>query len=74
MTIAVTGLLSVWLIATQTATYEARYAFVGLAAIAALAALGLERWRLPVRFVLPAMGLCGTVIAIQVNVLSVHWV
>ena len=46
VTIAVTGLLSIWVIATQTGTYEARYAFVGLAAIAGLAALGLERWRL----------------------------
>jgi hypothetical protein len=46
---------------------------VGLAAIAALAALGVERWRLPVRFVLPAMGLIGTLVAIQQNVLAVHW-
>jgi Dolichyl-phosphate-mannose-protein mannosyltransferase len=72
-TIAIAGFLSVWVVATQTSTYQARYAFVGLAAIAALAALGLERWKLPVRFLLPAMGLCGTLIAIQQNVLAIHW-
>jgi Dolichyl-phosphate-mannose-protein mannosyltransferase len=72
-TIAIAGLLSVWVVATQTGTYQARYAFVGLVALAALAALGLERWRLPVRFLLPAMGLIGTLIAIQQNVLAVHW-
>ena len=69
----VSGLLSVWFVAFQTATYEAKYAFVALVAMAGLAALGLERWRLPVRLVLPAIGLCGTVIAIQQNVLAVHW-
>lgn len=71
--IAVAAFMSVWIVATQTSTYEARYAFVGLAAVAALAALGLERWRLPVRFLLPAMGLAGTLVAIQQNVLAVHW-
>jgi hypothetical protein len=72
-TITAAGLLSVWIVAFQTSTYEARYVFVGLAAIAALAALGLERWKLPFRFVLPAMGLIGTLVAIQQNVLAVHW-
>jgi hypothetical protein len=72
-TIAIAGLLSVWGVAFQTSTYQARYAFVGLAAIAALAAFGLERWRVPIRFLLPAMGLGGTLIAIQQNVLSIHW-
>jgi 4-amino-4-deoxy-L-arabinose transferase-like glycosyltransferase len=73
-TVVVTGLLSVWLVATQTSTYQARYAFVGLAALSTLAALGLERWcRPPIRFLLPVMGLCGTVIAIQQDVLAVHW-
>jgi hypothetical protein len=73
LAVAVSGFLSVWVVASQTSTYEARYALVGLAAIAALAALGVERWRLPVRFVLPAMGLIGTLVAIQQNVLAVHW-
>jgi 4-amino-4-deoxy-L-arabinose transferase-like glycosyltransferase len=65
--------LSIWFVAFQTATYQARLAFVGLAAIAVLAALGLEGWRLPVRFLLPAMGLIGTLIAIQQDVLAIHW-
>ena len=72
-TIGIAGFLSVWLVATQTTTYEARYAFVGLAALAVLAALGVERWRLPVRFLLPTFGLIGTIVAIQLNVLDVHW-
>ena len=45
----------------------------GLVAICGLAALGLERWRLPVRFLLPLAGLIGTVVAIQQDVLAVHW-
>jgi uncharacterized membrane protein YjjB (DUF3815 family) len=73
LTIAVAALLSVWIVAFQTSTYEARYVYVGLSAIAALVALGLERWKLPVRFILPAMGLVGTVVAIQQNILAVHW-
>ena len=72
-TITIVGFLSVWIVAFQTGTYEARYALVSLAAVAALTALGLEKWRLPVRFLLPAMGLCGTIVAIQQNVLAVHW-
>jgi hypothetical protein len=71
--VAAAGFLSVWLVAFQTATYEARLAFTALPAIACLAALGLERWKLPVRFVLPAMGLIGTVVAIQRDVLAVNW-
>jgi hypothetical protein len=73
LTVAGAGLLSVWIVAFQTSTYEARYVYVGLSAIAALVALGLERWRLPVRLILPVMGLVGTVVAIQQNVLAVHW-
>jgi 4-amino-4-deoxy-L-arabinose transferase-like glycosyltransferase len=67
------ALMSVWVVAFQTRTYEARYAFVGLAAITALAALGVERWRVPIRFILPVAGLIGTVVAVQQDVLSVHW-
>jgi hypothetical protein len=73
LAIAIAGILSVWVLAFQTPTYQARYAYVGLPAIAALAALGLERWKLPIRFLFPAVGLCGTLIAIQQNVLAVHW-
>jgi len=35
--------------------------------------LGVERWRLPVRFVLPTMGLIGTLVALQTDVLAIHW-
>ena len=72
-TIAAAGFLSVWVVSIQTSTYEARYVLVGLSATAALAALGLERWKVPLRFVLPAMGLIGTLVEIQQNVLAVHW-
>ncbi len=71
--ITLAGILAVWGAAFQTATYQARLAFVGLAALAVLAAVGLERLKLPVRFILPAMGLCGTLVAIQQNVLAIHW-
>jgi 4-amino-4-deoxy-L-arabinose transferase-like glycosyltransferase len=71
--ISVAAFASIWLVALQTTTYQARLAFPGLAALAVLAALGLERWRLPIRFLLPAMGLAGTLAAIQRDVLSVHW-
>ncbi len=71
--ITLAGIAAVWGAAFQTATYQARLTFVGLAALAALAALGLERWKLPIRFLLPVMGLCGTLVAIQQNVLAVHW-
>jgi hypothetical protein len=53
--IAGTALLSVWGAAFQTFSFQARYALFGLPAIAGLAALGLETWKLPVRFVLPVM-------------------
>jgi hypothetical protein len=67
------ALLSVWVVSFQTGTYQARYAYFGLVAICGLAALGLERWRLLVRFLLPLAGLIGTVLAIQQDVLAVHW-
>jgi hypothetical protein len=56
--ISVAGFLSVLGVALQS-YYQARYAFVGLTAIAALMALGVERWKLPARFLLPGMGLVG---------------
>jgi len=70
--ITLTALLSVWGVALQS-YYQARYAYVGLTALAALMALGVERWKLPVRFILPAMALIGTLIAIQQDVLAIHW-
>jgi hypothetical protein len=71
--LTVTGFLSVWIVAFQTATYDPRLALGGVPALACLAALGLERWRLGVRVLLPLMGLGGVLFAIQANVLSVHW-
>lgn len=67
------ALLSVWVVSFQTGTYQARYGYFGLVAICGLAALGLERWRLSVRFLLPLAGLIGTIVAIQHDVLAVHW-
>jgi len=72
-TIAGSALVSVWVVATQTATYEGRYALVGCVGIAGLIAFALERWTVPVRFLLPAAGVVGTCIAIQSSVLGVHW-
>ena len=71
--LSIAALLSVWVVSFQTGTYQARYAYFGLVAICGLAALGLERWRLPVRFLLPLAGLVGTAVAIQQDVLAVHW-
>ena len=52
-TISLAALLSVWIVATQTATYKGRYALVGCVGIAGLIAFALQRWKLPVRFLLP---------------------
>lgn len=71
--LAIAALLSVWGVSFQTGTYQARYAYFGLVAICGLAALGLERWPLPIRFLLPLAGLVGTAVAIQQDVLAVHW-
>ncbi len=71
--LSIAALLAVWAVSFQTGTYQARYAYFGLVAICGLAALGLERWRLPVRFLLPLAGLIGTAVAIQQDVLAVHW-
>ena len=60
-------------IAFQTASYEARLALTGLPALAGLAALGVERWKLPLRFLLPFMGLIGLLIAIHNDLLAVNW-
>jgi peptidoglycan/LPS O-acetylase OafA/YrhL len=70
--ISIAAFLSVWGVALQS-YYQARYAFVGLPAMAGLMALGVERWKLPVRFLLPVMGLIGILVAIQSDVLAIHW-
>lgn len=71
--LAVMGFVTVWIVAFTTSTYEPRLGFYSIPALAGLAALGLERWRLPFRLVLPAMELIGAAVAIQQNVLSVRW-
>jgi hypothetical protein len=71
--LAVAGFLSVWIVAFQTASYDPRLALGGVPALACLAALGLERWKLAVRFLFPLLLLGGTMFAVQTNVLEVHW-
>ena len=71
--LVVTSFLSVWIVAFQTASYDPRLALEGLPALACLGALGLERWKVGIRFLLPIVGLGGTIFAIQTNVLAVHW-
>ncbi len=71
--VAVAGFLSVWIVAFQTASYDPRLALGGVPALACLAALGLERWKLAVRFLFPLFLLGGTIFAIQTNVLALHW-
>jgi uncharacterized membrane protein len=71
--LALAGFLSVWMVAFQTASYDPRLALVGMPALACLAALGLERWRLTVRFLMPFLGLGSTLFAIQANSVLLHW-
>ncbi|MFL6241697.1 MAG: hypothetical protein ACJ73V_01555 [Acidimicrobiia bacterium] len=75
ITLSVRALSAVWITSFQTVSFEARLAFTGLPAIGCLAALGLERWKVPVplRFMGPMIGLVGTIIAIQHDTLSVNW-
>jgi 4-amino-4-deoxy-L-arabinose transferase-like glycosyltransferase len=71
--ISVLSFACVWLLAFQTATYEPRYALVGLTAMATLVALALQRFPTAVRWTVPAAGLLGCLIAIHHDVLGVHW-
>jgi hypothetical protein len=73
--IVVTAFSAVWITSLSTDTYDGRVAFIGLPALACLAALGLERWEAPVplRFVGPAIGVVGTMIAIRQDILTVAW-
>jgi hypothetical protein len=71
--ISVLALSCVWFTSFQTATFNARLAFVGLAAMGILVALALQRWPLWVRWILPAVGLVGCVVAVHSDVLDVHW-
>jgi 4-amino-4-deoxy-L-arabinose transferase-like glycosyltransferase len=71
--ISVLAFSCVWFVAFQTSTYQTRYALVGLGAMAVLVALALERWRLPIRWLLPCAGLIGSLVAFHQDVLGVHW-
>lgn len=70
---AVGGAAVIWIVGLQTTQVQARIGFVGLPAVAGLAALGYERMRLPTiaRFALPILGLVGVLIAIRLDVLDV---
>ena len=70
---AVAALATVWVLGLETPQEQARVAFGGLASIACLVTLGLERLRFPLlRAALPALGLCGTVIALLTDVVGVY--
>ncbi len=68
------AVVSFALTALQTTTAQARTSFFALPALACLAALGLERARVPVplRFLLPAAGAVGTLVALQRDVVAVY--
>jgi len=70
---AIGGAFAIWFVGLQTTQEQARIGFVGLPALAGLAAIGYERLRWPVvaRFALPILGLVGTVVAIRVDVIGV---
>ncbi len=60
-------------IGTITTGTQARVTFVGLVALAVTVSVGLERFPLPARFALPAMGLIGTFIAFRTDVVEVFF-
>jgi 4-amino-4-deoxy-L-arabinose transferase-like glycosyltransferase len=67
------GFLSVWLVALNTASYRGTLAALGWPSLACLVALGLERWKLALRLVIPLVCFCGTLVALQQDALGVHW-
>lgn len=70
---AVAGVAAVWILGLETPQQQARVAFGGLAAMACLLSLGLERLRAPpLRVALPILGLCGTVVALLTDVIAVY--
>jgi 4-amino-4-deoxy-L-arabinose transferase-like glycosyltransferase len=74
LVMTVSAFVGYWIVGLQTAgVTQGRYVLVGATAIATLFALGVERLRLPViaRFVLPAMGIVGTCVAIVDDVFAV---
>ena len=63
---------SVWVLAWNTTQFQARLAFPGLAAFGSVIALGWQRWKTPpwVSFVLPLLGLVGTLYAMNADILA----
>jgi 4-amino-4-deoxy-L-arabinose transferase-like glycosyltransferase len=71
--ISVLSLGCVWFMAFQTPAYGVRFAYVGLVAMAAVLALAVQRWPVVLRWLLPAAGIAGCLVAIHQDVLGVHW-
>ena len=71
--VAALSLASVWLLAFQTGTYGDRYAYIGITAIVAIVALSIQRWPVLLRWLIPVACLVGTILAIQSDVLGIHW-
>jgi 4-amino-4-deoxy-L-arabinose transferase-like glycosyltransferase len=73
--IVFSGMAAFWILGLQTTNTQARVMFMALPAIACLAAIGLERWRLPVlaRFALPALGAVLTVAAIRGDIFDIYF-
>lgn len=71
--ISVLSLACVWFMAFQTPAYGDRFAYVGLAAMATVLALAVQRWPVALRWLLPAAGIVGCLFAIHQDVLGVHW-
>lgn len=63
---------SVWVLAWNTTQFQARLAFPGLAAFGSVVVLGWQRWRAPrwLPFVLPFLGLMGTIYAINTDIFN----
>jgi 4-amino-4-deoxy-L-arabinose transferase-like glycosyltransferase len=70
--ISVLALACVWFMAFQTPAYGDRFAFVGITAMATLLALALQRWPVALRWLLPAAGVVGCLVAIHQDVLGLH--
>ena len=71
--IAALSLACIWLLAFQTGTYGDRYAYVGITAIVTIVALSIQRWPVLLRWLIPTACLVGTILAIQSDVLGIHW-
>jgi hypothetical protein len=72
--LALGAVASYWIIGFETTGGEARVMFAGLPAIATLAALGLQRLRIPIlaRFTLPVIGIAGVTVALDNHVFGYY--